>query len=391
VPTSIVLAEQGFDWIWFLSVWQTGLAGQRISRTNVEWQHEFEETLPDLREQDIAGSGFAITGYIVHDHLGGDAALGRLRERLRVRGLRLLLDFVPNHTGPDHPWVEQHPEYYVQGTEADQTRAPQNYTRVKRSDGDCVLAYGRDPYFSGRPDTLQLNYGNPATQDAMTAELVKIAGQCDGVRCDMAMLVLPDVFERTWNIRAQPFWPDATRRVRGHVDVRAGDAPGGGSHYVPVAWSSLLPSRTIRRTTEAHLAASGSRPARGSRSAAAAVLRSSARRAATDGCPRGPVAVDRMRTCLGRKLDLGLLCGLSWQGPNDKRLLVAVNYAPNQSQCFVRLPFTDLDGRQWRLEDPIQGTVYDRHGCDLQRSGLYLDVRPWQASVFTLNRIPSES
>jgi len=82
------LAQQGFDWIWFLSVWQTGLAGQRISRSNVEWQHEFEETLPDLREQDIAGSGFAITGYIVHDHLGGDAALGRLRERLRVRGLR---------------------------------------------------------------------------------------------------------------------------------------------------------------------------------------------------------------------------------------------------------------------------------------------------------------
>jgi hypothetical protein len=64
---------------------------------------------------------------------------------------------------------------------------------------------------------LQLNYGNPATNDVMTAELVKIAGQCDGVRCDMAMLVLPDVFERTWNIRAQPFWPDATRRVREHA------------------------------------------------------------------------------------------------------------------------------------------------------------------------------
>src|SRR6185436_666614 len=197
------LAEQGFDWIWFLSVWQTGLAGQRISRTNAEWRREFEETLPDLREQDIAGSGFAITGYVVHDQHGGDAALGRLRERLRARGLRLLLDFVPNHTGLDHPWVEQHPDYYVQGTDADLTRAPQNYMRVKRSDGDCVLAYGRDPYFSGWPDTLQLNYGNPATQDAMTAELVKIAGQCDGVRCDMAMLVLPDVFERTWGAPAK--------------------------------------------------------------------------------------------------------------------------------------------------------------------------------------------
>ena len=112
-------AEIGFDWIWLLSVWRTGAAGQRVSRANREWRSEFEETLPDLREEDIAGSGFAITGYTVHPDLGGDAALARLRERLRARGLRLMLDFVPNHTGLDHPWVEDHPEYYIAGTEVD--------------------------------------------------------------------------------------------------------------------------------------------------------------------------------------------------------------------------------------------------------------------------------
>ena len=165
------LAEMGFDWIWFLSVWQTGPAGQRISRSNPEWRREFQETLPDLREEDIPGSGFAITGYTVHEQLGGDAALARLRERLRKRGLRLLLDFVPNHTGLDHPWVESHPEYYIPGTELDLARAPQNYTWVKRKQGDLLLAHGRDPYFPGWPDTLQLNYGNPATQEAMIGEL----------------------------------------------------------------------------------------------------------------------------------------------------------------------------------------------------------------------------
>ncbi len=204
----------GFDWVWFLSVWQTGLGAQHISRTNAEWRREFQETLPDLREEDIAGSGFAITGYTVQQGLGGDAALARLRERLRMRGLRLMLDFVPNHMGLDHPWVEEHPEHFITGTELDLARAPKNYTWVKRKKGDLLLAYGRDPYFAGWPDTLQLNYANPATQEAMIGELIKIASQCDGVRCDMAMLVLPDVFERTWGQRAPLFWPTATQRMR---------------------------------------------------------------------------------------------------------------------------------------------------------------------------------
>ncbi|HKZ08027.1 MAG TPA: alpha-amylase family glycosyl hydrolase [Methylomirabilota bacterium] len=208
------VAAMGFDWVWLLSVWQTGEAGQQVSRSNPEWRHEFEATLPDLREEDIGGSGFAITGYTVHAALGGDGALARLRERLRGRGLRLMLDFVPNHTGLDHPWVEGHPAHYVAGTEMDQARAPQNYVWIKRTHGELLLAHGRDPYFSGWPDTLQLDYSNPATAEAMTGELLKISQQCDGVRCDMAMLVLPDVFERTWGRRAVSFWPQATARVR---------------------------------------------------------------------------------------------------------------------------------------------------------------------------------
>jgi SAM-dependent methyltransferase len=211
------LAGEGFDWMWLLSVWQTGVAGQRVSRSNPEWRKEFAETLPDLQEEDIAGSGFAITSYAVHTALGGDAALARLRDRLRKRRLKLMLDFVPNHTGLDHPWAQINPEYYVSGTQADLDRAPQNYTRISRNGGDLILAHGRDPYFAGWPDTLQLDYSNPATQEAMRAALLKIATQCDGVRCDMAMLVLPEVFEKTWGRRPQPFWPEAIRCVRDRV------------------------------------------------------------------------------------------------------------------------------------------------------------------------------
>src|SRR5208282_2871050 len=103
------LIARGFDWIWLLSVWQTGTAARQVSRENPEWRKEFQETLPDLREEDIAGSGFAINSYTVHTSLGGAKALARLRERLRQRGLKLMLDFVPNHMAPDHAWVGQHP------------------------------------------------------------------------------------------------------------------------------------------------------------------------------------------------------------------------------------------------------------------------------------------
>lgn len=208
------LAHGGFDWIWFLGVWQTGPAGQRVSRENAEWQGEYRHVLPDLQEADVCGSCFAITSHSTHVDLGGDAALERLWQRLHERGLRLLLDFVPNHTALDHPWVFGHPEFYVRGTEQQLEREPQNYVRMGVSGKPVVLAHGRDPYFAGWPDTLQLNYAEPFLQDAMRQELESVATRCDGVRCDMAMLVLPDVFERTWGLRMEPFWSKAIQSVR---------------------------------------------------------------------------------------------------------------------------------------------------------------------------------
>ena len=447
----------GFDWIWFLSVWQTGLAAQQVSRTNHEWRKEFQETLPDLREEDIAGSGFAITSYAAHRDLGGDAALARLRERLRKRGLRLLLDFVPNHTALDHRWVQDHPEYYISGTEADLARAPQNYTWVKRQRGDLLLAYGRDPYFAGWPDTLQLNYGNPATQEAMIGALVKIAGQCDGLRCDMAMLVLPEVFERTWGIPSQPFWPKATERVREkspeftfmaevywdmewtlqqqgldytydkrlYDRLREGHARPVREHFhAGLDYQNKL-ARFLENHDEPRAAATFSLEIH----QAAAVITflspglrffhqgqfEARKKRISPHLVRGPEEpvdervkkfYDRLLAVLRkpavRNGDWRLLecapawdgnwtsdCFLAfaWQSANAERLLVVVNYAANQSQCHVRIPFGDLRNQQWRLEDLLSDARYDWHGSDLESRGLYLDMAPWRYHLFELQKL----
>jgi glycosidase len=198
------IARKGFDWVWFLGVWQTGPAARAISRSNPKLVAECRAVLPDLREEDIAGSPFAIVGYTVNKDFGGDDALARLRKRLASRGLKLLLDFVPNHTAPDHPWVAQHPEYYIHGSEEDLARQPQNYKRVGAGRQSTILAYGRDPYFDGWPDTFQLNYRHAGFREARIAEIGSIADRCDGVRCDMAMLLQPQIIQRTWGDRSRP-------------------------------------------------------------------------------------------------------------------------------------------------------------------------------------------
>src|SRR5215472_15906881 len=126
--------QTGFDLVWFLGVWQTGPAGRKVSLENPEWLSEYRHILPDFQPSDVSGSCFAVQDYRVHSDFGGEAALDRLRERLHRRGLRLVLDFVPNHTAPDHPWVAEHPEFYVSGTPDQLGSQPQNYTRIHTRD-----------------------------------------------------------------------------------------------------------------------------------------------------------------------------------------------------------------------------------------------------------------
>jgi hypothetical protein len=192
------LAELGMAAVWLMGVWERSPAGVGLGRRNRTLLAELRRALPDFQPGDLVGSPYAIRRFEVDSHLGGREGLARAREALAQRDIRLVLDFVPNHVAIDHPWVATHPDWFIHGSAADLRRAPNAFLEV----GGRVFARGRDPYFPPWSDVLQLNLFNRELRRAAMLEVERMAGQCDAVRCDMAMLVLTDVFTRTWGKRA---------------------------------------------------------------------------------------------------------------------------------------------------------------------------------------------
>jgi len=214
------IAARGFDAVWLMGVWERSPAGIAIASRNEALLADFRRALPDFRPEDNVGSPYCVRRYVVDKVLGGPQGLARARAALAKRGVRVLLDFVPNHVAPDHPWVAGHPDHFIRGTRDDLAGDPAAFVEVQGK----VFACGRDPYFPAWPDVLQLNAFAPGLRRAAVATVSSIAAQCDGVRCDMAMLMLNAVFERTWGARAGPrpaaeYWDELIATVRGaHPD-----------------------------------------------------------------------------------------------------------------------------------------------------------------------------
>jgi hypothetical protein len=214
-PAWDAVTPAGIDAVWLMGVWERSPAGLVLANQNTGLRASFREALPDLRDEDIIGSPYCVRRYIVDTAFGGPEALAAARAALAARGARLLLDYVPNHVAPDHPWVTSDPQLFVQGNDHDIQADPAGWTQA----AGHVLAHGRDPYFPPWPDVVQLDAFSPALRAATARTLAGIADQCDGIRCDMAMLMTNQVFARTWGGRTGPepaeeFWPTVIGELR---------------------------------------------------------------------------------------------------------------------------------------------------------------------------------
>jgi hypothetical protein len=445
------IVSGGFDAVWFMGVWERSPAGIEISMRNKGLLEDFSRALPDFASEDNVGSPYCVRSYVVDPHLGGPEGLAIARAELAKRGLRLILDFVPNHVAPDHSWATDHPEYFIQGNYGDSVREPGAYIAT----GGHVFACGRDPFFPAWPDVLQLNAFNPGLRQAVIKTVAEIAGQCDGIRCDMAMLMLNNIFERTWGARAggkpaddywrtlipaiKAQWPEFRFIAEAYWDLEWELQQQGFDYcYDKKLYDRMEhgPAENVRQHLLADLPyqegmvrfienhdeprAAAAFPAGKKRAAAVAVLTLPGARLLHEGQfeglkvrlpvflarrPEEPVDHD-LAAFYGRLLkeihhDIfrngeWRLCErsgwpdnqscqniLSWCWVKDgDRCLIVINFRQEAAQARVHLPWNELRGKTWRLNDVLSGESYDRSGDEIRDAGLYVDLGPWKCNLF---------
>lgn len=215
------LKEKGIDYIWLMGIWKTNEEAVKKYCFEENLIPEYTRALKDWREEDIIGSPYAIDRYEVNYRIGDEEEVKALRDKLHSRGMKLFLDFVPNHFHAESSLIDIVPDIFLNVNEETYQRDP--HTFYKPFEDGRVLAHGRDPFFPAWLDTAQINYYAPSAREFMINNLQKIAAMCDGVRCDMSILVLNNVFQNTWGGALEvsgykkpetEFWPEAISSVK---------------------------------------------------------------------------------------------------------------------------------------------------------------------------------
>ncbi|MFA8343421.1 MAG: alpha-amylase family glycosyl hydrolase [Rhodothermaceae bacterium] len=215
------LRNKGIDYIWLMGLWETVPESVEKYCFAEELLSGYNRALPDWKKEDVIGSAYAINQYKINPLFGSEQDITKLKEILNNLGLKLILDFIPNHFNSLSVVVQSNPEIFLTSDEERFENDPITYFKVNGN--NSVFAHGRDPFFPAWQDTIQINYYKQDARDFMLGQLTKISKMCDGVRCDMAILSLNNIFQNTWgnclndNGYQKPeteFWEDAISSVK---------------------------------------------------------------------------------------------------------------------------------------------------------------------------------
>jgi hypothetical protein len=199
----------GVNVVWLMGVWERSAAGRAIALDTAVLRAAWSAALPGWTDADVAGSPYCIRDYVPDSSFGNWSGIDRAREQLHARGALLMVDWVPNHVGPDSRWLESAPDAFVRGTAEELAQQPGAFVGV----GGEVFARAKDPYFAPWPDVVQVNAFAPSLRKLARTALARVAEHADAVRCDMAMLMLDDVVTATWGERvgaapARTYWQE---------------------------------------------------------------------------------------------------------------------------------------------------------------------------------------
>ncbi len=207
-------AAQGYHFVWCMGVWKRSPAARQCALSEPALRADYQRVLPDYQDKDVAGSPYAVYDYSGNEFSG---SLPGLKKNLQEAGLKLIVDYVPNHLALDHPWTASHPECFVGGSKEDAQRYPELFFQTA---GKRFFAHGKDPHFAPWTDTIQINYFSEAARSKSVETILGIAQSADGVRCDMAMLGIHRIFKNTWGKFIQhsepvrEFWREIIQKVR---------------------------------------------------------------------------------------------------------------------------------------------------------------------------------
>lgn len=453
------LKSLGIDYVWLMGIWKTNESVIDKYCFEEGLVRSYNHALKHWSREDVIGSPYSIDAYEMNPHLGSNKNLLDLKAKLNKIGIKLILDFISNHYSAHSSLIKTHPKIFLQADEESYSIDPHTYFKPFE---DCknYFAHGRDPFFPAWGDTIQLNCFAEESIEFSKNVLSNLTQLCDGVRCDMAMLSINNVFKNTWvgiinrnhiEIPKTEYWEEVighTKKIRpdfvfiaeAYWDLEYNLQQLGFDYTYDKKLTDRLKFAPVSEIIS-HLNAEKSFQQKSLRFLE---NHDEERIVTAIGVEKSKAAAVVISTIQGlrffhegqfegRKIKLPLQLGrepveseiphlnefyekllkitslnvirkgewslqeaiaswptnetfknfLAWKWElGDEKILVVINYSNVSSACRIVLDFEGYP-EEFVITDLLNDVNYHQNGEEVSRYGLYVDLKPWQAHIFS--------